>query len=66
MRKLSCGSPERRSRLIEALGNLQTVSAGKSATSLNGRRPHALEGKETSSALSQSQERQGNLGGTGP
>jgi DNA-binding protein H-NS len=39
-------SARERSRLIEALGNLQTVSAGKPATPLNGQRPHALKGKK--------------------
>ena len=38
-------SARERSRLIEALGNLQTVSAGKSAPSLNGR-THALKGRK--------------------
>jgi DNA-binding protein H-NS len=38
-------SARERSRLIEAVSALRTVSAAKSATSLNAR-PHALKGKK--------------------
>ena len=38
-------SARERSRLIEALGSLQTISAAKSATALRSR-PHTLKGKK--------------------
>ena len=38
-------SARERSRLIEAIGELRTVSAAKSATALHAR-PHALKGKK--------------------